>query len=181
VTAQLAGGHRQGTHSVLGLLIVSAASVGVMLIGGAAVGLELSFLAALALAAVSVKFSRVTLIHTLLCLVAGVVLTGLSIWQQIPVVVLPLAVAVGVGAHVVGDCLTEEGCPLLWPAPWRVSLLPLQTEGPVERYLVGPGLGLAAALLVWQLTDWTAVQPILDHLTSGLAVTVAAMRDAWPR
>ena len=95
----------------------------------------------------------------MLCLAAGVVLTGLSIWQQIPVAVLPLAVGIGVAAHVVGDCLTEEGCPLLWPIPWRVSVLPLETEGLIERYVVGPVLGLAAVVLVWQLSDQSALAP----------------------
>lgn len=175
ITALLSGGHRQGTHSVIGVLVATALSVGVMLVGGVAVGLELSFLAALALAAVEVKFSRMTLIHTVLCLAAGVVLTGLSIWQQIPVAVLPLAVGIGVAAHIVGDCLTEEGCPLLWPIPWRISLLPLETEGLVERFVVGPVLGLAAVVLVWQLSDQSALAPFVDAFRHGVAMFRSAV------
>lgn len=33
-----------------------------------------------------------------------------------------LALALGVAAHIVGDCLTPEGCPILWPLSHRFSL-----------------------------------------------------------
>jgi membrane-bound metal-dependent hydrolase YbcI (DUF457 family) len=36
--------------------------------------------------------------------------------------VIALAFAVGVAAHIVGDCLTPEGCPILWPLGYRFSL-----------------------------------------------------------
>lgn len=33
-----------------------------------------------------------------------------------------LALTLGVACHIVGDCLTPEGCPILWPLPYRFSL-----------------------------------------------------------
>lgn len=174
-TAWLSGGHRHGTHSVLGVLAATTLSVVMMLIGGVAVGLESAFLAALALAAMQVKFSRVTLVHTALCLAAGVVVTSLSVWQQIPDPVLPLAVGIGGAAHIAGDCLTEEGCPLLWPMPWRVSLLHLKTEGLVERFVVGPLLGLSAAILIWKLSDQSALEPFKDALRRGTDLLRSAL------
>lgn len=154
----VSGGHRQGTHSLIGVAVAVGISVGVSMIGGIAVGLELAFLAALALAAIRVKFTHVTVLHTVLCLAAGVVLAGLSIFQQIPVDVLPWAVGIGAAAHVAGDCLTKEGCPLLWPIRWRVSVLPLTTQGTIERLVVGPVLGCVAIVLVWQLSDPNAAE-----------------------
>lgn len=160
LTAAVSGGHRQGTHSLIGIAVAVALSCGMALIGGIAVGLELSFLAALALAALRVKFSKITVLHTIVCLAAGVVLTGLSIWNQVPPAVLPIAVGIGAAAHIAGDCLTEEGCPLLWPARWRVSLLPLSTHGLIERLVVGPALGVIAIVLVWQLSDRDAIASV---------------------
>lgn len=156
----LSGGHRQGTHSILGVAVAVAVSVGVILAGDVAVGLGLAFLASLALTALRVKFFKMTAVHTILCLIVGVALTSLSIWDWVPVWSLPWAVGIGVMAHIVGDCLTKEGCPLLWPLPWRLAVLPLTTHGTIERLIIGPGLGVVAVILIWQLSDSSALAPV---------------------
>ncbi|MFC9974753.1 metal-dependent hydrolase [Spirillospora sp. NPDC127200] len=58
------------------------------------------------------------------------------------------AVFLGCIAHVIGDCLTPRGCPVLWPAPWRlaVPLIP-RTDGKVERWVVMPLLLLGVVVL----------------------------------
>ncbi|MCD0451043.1 metal-dependent hydrolase [Actinocorallia sp. API 0066] len=58
------------------------------------------------------------------------------------------AVAFGCLVHIAGDCLTPQGCPLLWPAPWRFGfpLVP-RTDGKVERWIVTPLLTLGVAVL----------------------------------
>lgn len=58
-----------------------------------------------------------------------------------------------VAAHIAGACLTREGCPLLWLLPARLALLNLSTEGPVERWIIGPALGVIALVLIWHLTN----------------------------
>lgn len=45
---------------------------------------------------------------------------GVPAYRAAPVIAL--AFAVGVAAHIVGDCLTPEGCPILWPMRHRFSL-----------------------------------------------------------
>ncbi|WP_436492270.1 metal-dependent hydrolase [Actinokineospora sp. HUAS TT18] len=66
-------------------------------------------------------------------------------------------VAVGIGciAHYLGDAITEQGCPILWPVPiaWRTwfpvappKFLRMRTGGRVEMALVGPLVTLVA---VW--------------------------------
>lgn len=135
--------------------------------GGIIAGLGLAFLAAIMLAALRLQLSRVTCTHTLLCLAAGAVLTGLAVGDQIPTGMLPWAVGIGAAAHIAGDCLTKEGCPLLWPAGWRLSLLHLTTEGPVERFLIGPALGVVAVILAWHLTDTTALADQLHTIQSA--------------
>ena len=147
VVSKIAGGHRQATHSLVGLSVVVAISVAVMAIGGVAVGLLLSFLAALALAAFRWKFTRMTALHVLLCLAVGLILTVVGV-LEFSAAVLPWAVGLGAAAHIAGDCLTKEGCPLLWPLRVRVSVLRLTTGGWVERFVVGPGLVVGAAVLI---------------------------------
>ncbi|WP_066063626.1 metal-dependent hydrolase [Frankia sp. EI5c] len=58
------------------------------------------------------------------------------------------AVALGCLAHLLGDCLTPRGCPLLWPVNWRMeTVLVPRTDGRVERLVVVPVLTCAAVIL----------------------------------
>jgi len=52
---------------------------------------------------------------------------------------LPFSVGVGIAAHLVGDCLTKEGCPLLWPRRGHY-MLPIvkRTGNRVETMLFAP-------------------------------------------
>ncbi|GII83506.1 hypothetical protein Ssi03_14960 [Sphaerisporangium siamense] len=58
---------------------------------------------------------------------------------------LGLAVAIGCLAHVVGDCLTERGCPVLWPLrhrwllPWKIGI---KTGRKFEVKILGPVLSV---------------------------------------
>ena len=67
-----------------------------------------------------------------------------------------VAVMIGCVAHFIGDAITEQGCPMLWPIPlsgqtWYAVAPPkalrMRTGGKVEMALVGPGLTLAAIVL----------------------------------
>ncbi|MBE9375111.1 metal-dependent hydrolase [Saccharopolyspora sp. HNM0983] len=67
-----------------------------------------------------------------------------------------MAVMIGCVAHFIGDAITEQGCPMLWPVPfggktWYPVAPPkplrMRTGGKVEMALVGPGLTLAAVVL----------------------------------
>lgn len=59
-----------------------------------------------------------------------------------------LAVAIGSLSHVVTDCLTPEGCPVLWPLPNRLGLPVVpRTDGVVEKWVVAPLLTLAIVVL----------------------------------
>lgn len=194
VVGLLSGGHRNGTHSLVGIGVSVLITLGVIWAGRVAVGLMLAFLAAIVLAALRVKLSQITVVHTILCLVAGVALAGLSIWSQVPTAALPWAVGIGMATHIAGDCLTEEGCPLLWPLGWRVSLLNLTTDGWVERLLIGPVLGLLSVVLIWNLTDPAVLGQQVEQVQAGLPgqlptmlqifgdsarTGITAIRDAW--
>jgi membrane-bound metal-dependent hydrolase YbcI (DUF457 family) len=57
---------------------------------------------------------------------------------------LPVAVGVGTLAHLLGDCLTKEGCPLLWPRRTHYMIPLIQRTGnKVEQLLFGPLFAVA--------------------------------------
>ncbi|MFG1699206.1 metal-dependent hydrolase [Nonomuraea sp. NPDC049309] len=68
---------------------------------------------------------------------------------------LGLAVGVGCFIHVVGDCLTERGCPVLWPLgvtfvlPWKIGI---KTGRKFEQKILAPVLSVViVGLLFWRL------------------------------
>ncbi|MEV0613310.1 metal-dependent hydrolase [Nonomuraea sp. NPDC050404] len=68
---------------------------------------------------------------------------------------LGLVVGIGCFAHVVGDCMTERGCPVLWPLaakfvlPWKIGI---KTGRKFETKILAPILSVAiVGLLFWRL------------------------------
>lgn len=147
ITAAVSGGHRQGTHSLLGIAAFTAAGWAAGQANDLALGLWLAFLFALAAAAVRVRFSRATILHTTGCLIAATALVSSSLLTETPAALIATACGIGAAAHVLGDMLTREGCPLLWPWKHRFRLARLRTGGLVEQLVVGPAFAIAAVAL----------------------------------
>jgi membrane-bound metal-dependent hydrolase YbcI (DUF457 family) len=62
---------------------------------------------------------------------------------------LPLSVLAGILAHLAGDCLTREGCPLLWPRKRHYMLAAIQHTGNrVETLLFAPAFAAGTIALV---------------------------------
>ncbi|MCW2948506.1 MAG: rane-bound metal-dependent hydrolase [Actinoallomurus sp.] len=59
-----------------------------------------------------------------------------------------LAVGLGSFVHVLTDCLTPEGCPVLWPIQTRfeIPVVP-RTDGVMEKWVVTPILSLGMVVL----------------------------------
>ncbi|WP_199487131.1 metal-dependent hydrolase [Actinomadura logoneensis] len=58
------------------------------------------------------------------------------------------AIGIGCVAHIIGDCLTPRGCPVLWPIPMRVELPVVpRTNGKVEHMVIVPLLILGTVIL----------------------------------
>ncbi|GAA2104265.1 MULTISPECIES: metal-dependent hydrolase [Brevibacterium] len=119
VISRLSGGHRRGTHSLVGIAVFVALTwaVGriVVPVGGMEVALGAGILGVVlaAFAFDALKISRLGRIWPwALALAAGVYLAlafPTAGW------VLPLSVGLGCAIHILGDMLTTGGVPLLWP------------------------------------------------------------------
>lgn len=174
----LSGGHRNGTHSILGVAFFTGIAVAfnhaealfglflphgqAVLAGQIALGAWLAFLFAVATAALRVGEIRSMVAHSILCLAAGIGLMILTVKAPFPTEVLPWAVAIGATSHLLTDGLTKEGVPLLWPfGKWRFKMANLTTDHFGERVIVGPLLGLAA---LWLVAGQTGVITMLSHL-----------------
>lgn len=142
VVARVSGGHRHGTHSVVGVLAAAGLFGLLGSAGGWAAWVPVTVLAGLAVAAVGVP-RQVTAWAGTAVLVAGGVAAGVDFGSW-----LGVAVGLGTAAHVAGDCATVQGCPLLWPRPRRYHYANLVTNHRGE-HVVATGLVVVLVAEVW--------------------------------
>jgi membrane-bound metal-dependent hydrolase YbcI (DUF457 family) len=81
--------------------------------------------------------------------------------------VLAVSVALGMLAHLAGDMLTHDGCPLLYPASrYEFGLLPeplrITTNKLAERWVISPLLLIGLAYFIYR-----DVSPALATATSA--------------
>jgi len=142
VVHKVSGGHRHATHSLLfAAAMYLGAWLGVVL-GGAWFAIPALFvLAAFGIRAMRLAPNISVLAAGALVGVFWYVLDGDYGW-------LPVAVGVGALMHLVGDCLTKEGCPLLWPRRRHFMLPVIQRTGNrVEQWIFGPLFALGTIAL----------------------------------
>ena len=142
---RVSGGHRHATHSLLFAVEATLATWLLLLLAG-------PWFAVPALFVLTVFALRAWHVKPSLTPVAAVLYTG-AFWFLLhgDYGWLPVAVGVGVLAHLAGDCLTREGCPLLWPHR-RHFMVPIiqRTGNKLETLLFAPVFGIGAlALLVF--------------------------------
>lgn len=150
VTNKLAGGHRAATHS---LLFVGAV-FGAMWLAAShpmadVVTVGLCTMLAIGMLIPS-RFARRGLLFGLLAPAAaawGVWLSTVHAHQHWAW--LPWAAAAGVVLHLVGDLVTREGVPLLWPLKWRQSIPLLGHTESLREQLTGAVMSFAFLALVW--------------------------------
>jgi membrane-bound metal-dependent hydrolase YbcI (DUF457 family) len=166
---KVSGGHRNGTHSVIGLLVS-----GVLASAAAAFYPSRLVLLALAigLALEALAFAIPGRLEEMWPVNLGVSFLA-AWWLLVPGHVagggypewMSMAVLLGSATHVVGDMLTVEGVPLGWPLSDRRQGLHLFHTGTwVEKFLLAPAFcGAAGAMLL--------------HRVGGTATVL----DAWHR
>ncbi|MBF6353923.1 metal-dependent hydrolase [Nocardia higoensis] len=150
--SMLSGGHRQGTHSLLFVLVAGVVTWAGMLYVGRWFTLALVFfLLALAVKALHLcppgdsirSWGTVAALAT-----AGTF--AMDHWISDKPAWLPFCVALGSLTHILGDCLTDRGCPLLWPITWRTSVPIIERTGnKVETWVIAPLFGLGTMTLLW--------------------------------
>lgn len=145
------GGHRTLTHTtVFALGLGGLVSVACGTLGKPAAIAVLFLLLGLAIRGLMGTWARRQgwLVTTLVTAAA----TAMAMWWLPPdrgYPVLGLAVAVGSVTHCLGDMITKQGCPLLWPMVhrgkrwWEVALpsaLRIRAGGPFEKTFLAPAL-----------------------------------------
>lgn len=143
IVHRLSGGHRHATHSLAFAALVPLGLWPLLLIGGDWLALPLLFaLASFALRALHLNVALVPVGALSACSFAYFMLGRDVGW-------LALSVAAGILAHLAGDCLTREGCPLLWPRRRHYMLAAIRRTGnAVERWLFAPVFGVATIALL---------------------------------
>ncbi|MCC5577702.1 metal-dependent hydrolase [Microtetraspora sp. AC03309] len=147
----ISGGHRHATHS---LLFAIAMGLGVHFLADAyPIGRDVVvvLMVGLALRAIGIGVPGKTLTSAAVnvFLTAGVFTTFYLLGVQYAW----LGVAIGVGCltHVFGDCMTEHGCPVLWPIKGRWVLpykIGFKTGKAFEQKILAPALSLAVVALL---------------------------------
>lgn len=116
LVSRVSGGHRHGTHSLAGVLVFTALAMAAVHWRHTIPGKTgLCVLMSLALAALlyAVKVTRHKADVLAIAGALAVTFTGYGL------ALVGLATALGCGAHLFADCLTDEGCPLFLPLTGR--------------------------------------------------------------
>lgn len=156
--AWASGGHRHATHSLLFVALMGGGTwAGISYLGrNFTLGMTF-FLLALAIRALRLHppGDGPTMWITIIGLsVLGT--AGMDTWLPSAPGWLPYAVALGTLAHLLGDCLTKKGAPLLWPHKERYETVLIKRSGnAVETKVLVPIMSVATFVLLW----FTAVSP----------------------
>src|SRR5689334_23375686 len=170
IVHQISGGHRKGTHSLLGVAIMTLAAYGAGQWQDSAhvtaghpqlwwhlvpAGFLLALLFSAGFRGLYIGGHHADLFG---CGVAALVLwQGWDLEKVTPwhVSVLAVCVCLGMLAHIAGDMLTHDGCPLLYPlSRFDFGLLPepmrITTNKLAERWVISPLLLIALAYFLWR-------------------------------
>ncbi|WP_026422502.1 metal-dependent hydrolase [Actinokineospora inagensis] len=170
------GGHRGLTHTLVFAVIATVVTTAIIQTSRSwALPLLMFFFCGLAVRGIMHKWSPR---HDALWITGtSLVLTYACLrWtDQTTADAAACGVAVGIGcvAHYIGDAITEQGCPILWPVPigWKTwypvappKIFRIRTGGRVEMSLVGPLLTLIALWMSAIALHHAGVLPVLDHI-----------------
>lgn len=156
--AWMSGGHRHATHSFVFVALMSVGSWAGVTYWGRWFTLGLCFVL-LALAIRALHLCPPGDGPSMWVTVAGLAVLGTSMidrWMPDAPGWLPYAVGLGCTAHILGDCLTKKGAPLLWPHKERYETVLIKRSGnSVETKVLVPIMGVATVALLW----FTALSP----------------------
>ena len=177
---KMSGGHRHGTHSVLGLAVFVAIAAlagmwtmelpgfGTIFPGAGILSVLLASFAAKAL-----KFIPDTMQNFpwIVGIAVGAFVTMYAPQQPYW---FPMAMGLGVAIHVAGDMLTTGGCNLLWPM--RIKPPRMLRNMPLVKNIWRPGGNVALPLLgnAGSVREWLVLVPVSGYVIWAMADAVFA-------
>ncbi|MHA7271061.1 metal-dependent hydrolase [Arthrobacter sp. HLT1-20] len=175
---KMSGGHRHGTHSVLGLAsfvaiawlagmwTVELASFGTIFPGAGLLAVLLA-----SFAAKSLKFIPDTM-RKFPWVVGLAVGTFVTLFAPQEPYWFPLSMALGVSIHIIGDMLTTGGCNLLWPL--RIRPPRMLRKIPLLKNIWRPGGNIAIPLLgnAGSVREWLVLVPVSGYVIWAIADAV---------
>lgn len=147
----IAGGHRQGTHSLLFAILVGVGSwAAVTKFGMAAIAILIFLMSGLAARALNLAPREGTMAWGGIALIAVTVTAVTALFGPPDFNWLPYAIGGGCLIGTLGDMITPQGVPLLWPYGYRfkIPILPRTGSG-WETGLLTPAMTLAGCYLAW--------------------------------
>ncbi|GAB6855920.1 metal-dependent hydrolase [Microbacterium xylanilyticum] len=173
---RISGGHRHGMHSLLAVIGILAATIALSTLRWTPTGWDhpIQLGSAIAVMACVTFATRVlTLVRSWPAAwalgTAAAVLVAL--WAPAEFTWLPVCIGLGFAVHLIGDALTTEGIPLLWPLnprpPKPITRTPvLRSIWKRNGYLAIPILGNAGSV-----REWLLMLPIAGYAAWGIATT----------
>ncbi|WP_265523587.1 metal-dependent hydrolase [Oerskovia flava] len=173
VVEKISGGHRKGTHSILGVAVFTALAWAAGLVthesetfGTVAVGAGVVAILLVAFALKALKLTRGGKLGPWIASVtiaAIIALLAPEEWNW-----LPVAVALGTSVHILGDVVTTGGCPLLWPIRFRSPRRVRRT--PILKDVWRPGGNMALPILgnAGSRREWILMTPVSIYAVGGV-------------
>lgn len=128
------GPHRWGTHSFAFVGIVGVGSQVALTYRHTTAGLAvLSLMMALAWISLIRLFRISGWVDDIIPIPASV---ALVYWYPVDLSTVPVALAFGCLVHTLGDCLTDRGCPVLWPLSKKKYGIDLFTTGKLGESVI---------------------------------------------
>jgi len=126
------GPHRHGTHSILFICLVGFGSqLAIEFRDHMASKISLVILLSIATGGLVRLFKIKGWLDDLLPIP---IFVGLIFFTDLDLSIVPPALVLGTAAHIIGDCMTDRGCPLLWPVSrkkWGVNLFTTGKRGEI--------------------------------------------------
>ncbi len=175
---RLSGGHRHGTHSILGLAVFIAIAVlagmwsmdgpgGNTIFPGA--GILAVLLASFAAKALKIIPDTMRKFPWVVGIAVGAFVTFFAPQEEYW---FPLAMGLGVAAHIVGDMLTTGGCNLIWPL--RIKPPRWLRKFPLVKRFWRPNGNIALPILgnAGSVREWVLLVPISGYVVWAMADAV---------
>ena len=167
---RISGGHRQATHSPIGIALMSSCAylLGLSHLGHLILAIGAVFIVLKSVVPWSVRVFALggTIGAAVISLFVGFWLSGVGL--------LPLVLGFGLGSliHLLGDWVTPSGVPWLWPLSSHHFSLDLWSTDSFTEHLVGLGLWAVVLLGGWHLIGAVALPSVSP--TSAVHSTLAS-------